>query len=172
MAKLSAEMKYLLVSEPTATETVARLNAVFSDSRWEDRFITLILTVLDPASHEVTMVNAGHMFPLLRHRGGELEEVGKSSDGLPLGVYDEEEYKEESIRLEVGDTITLYSDGITEAMNSREECYGDDRLLEVLARKADSVTEVGQGLLDDVRKFVGTRAQSDDRCVVCFGRTA
>jgi serine phosphatase RsbU (regulator of sigma subunit)/pSer/pThr/pTyr-binding forkhead associated (FHA) protein len=170
MARLSAEMKYRLASEPTPAEAIARVNEVFCDSRWEERFITLILAVLDPKTHEVTIVNAGHMCPLVRHRSGEVEEVGQASDGLPLGVDDEEQFVPDTVQLAEGDVISLYSDGITEAMNSSEDCYGDDRLLAQLAKPADSVTEVGQALLDDVGKFVGGWAQSDDRCVVCFGR--
>ncbi|HIQ20255.1 MAG TPA: FHA domain-containing protein [Planctomycetes bacterium] len=172
MAKLSAEMKYLLASETSATDAVAKLNRVFCDSRWDDRFITLILTVLDPRSHGVTVVNAGHMFPLLRTRSGKVEEVAKASDGMPLGVMEEEEYQADTVQLSPGDCLVLYSDGITEAMNSANECYGDERLQTQLAKPADSVTAVGKGLLEDVRQFVGTRAQSDDRCVVCFGRKA
>jgi serine phosphatase RsbU (regulator of sigma subunit) len=170
MARLSAEMKYRLVSEPTLEKAVAQVNLVFSDSRWEDRFITLILAVLDPKTHHVSMINAGHMFPLLRHKSGEIEEVGKDSNGLPLGVFDEEEYEVDSVQLAPGDTITLYSDGFTEAMNSAQDCYGEERMFARLSAPADSVTAVGQGLLDDVNSFVGTHAQSDDRCLVCFGR--
>lgn len=172
MAKLSAEMRYLLVSEPDPAAAVHRVNKVFSDSRWEDRFITMILVVLDPARHDLVIVNAGHMFPLLRDRAGNVKEVGEEADGLPLGVDEDEVFKHDSVQLAPGDVVTLYSDGITEAMNAADECYGDERLLARLAAPAESVTGVGQGLLEDVRQFVGNRAQSDDRCVVCFGRTA
>jgi len=70
MAKLSSEARYCLVSEATPAAAVSRLNGIFCGSRWEDRFVTLVLTVLDPARHEVCLVNAGHMPPLLRHGSG------------------------------------------------------------------------------------------------------
>ncbi|MBN2296566.1 MAG: SpoIIE family protein phosphatase, partial [Pirellulales bacterium] len=60
VAKLSAEIRYLLVSEKTPAEVIAKLNTIFCGSRWEDRFVTMVLAVLDPARHEVTLVNAGH----------------------------------------------------------------------------------------------------------------
>ena len=70
MAKLSGEVRYCLASEPTPAAAVSRINASFSRSGWQDRFVTFVLAVLDPASSELTVVNAGHMAPLLRQLAG------------------------------------------------------------------------------------------------------
>ena len=75
MAKLSGEVRYCLASEPTAAAAMNRINASFSRSGWDDRFVTFVLAVLDPKRHEVTLVNAGHMPPLLRHGEGQVEGV-------------------------------------------------------------------------------------------------
>ncbi|MBN1911396.1 MAG: SpoIIE family protein phosphatase [Pirellulales bacterium] len=173
VARLSAEIRYNLVSRSSLAEAMARVNEVFCQRRWEDRFITMILAVLDPADHRVTFVNAGHMSPLLHGPQGIVEAVGHAQSGLPLGVDHDVEYEERSITLQPGETITLYSDGITEAMNHRDELYGPKRLWAQLdAANGCGVSELGKRILDDVKRFVGNRPQSDDMCLTCFGRLA
>jgi len=172
MAKLSSETRYCLVSEPTPGAAISRLNQVFCGSRWEDRFVTLVLTVLDPARHEVRLVNAGHMPPLMRHRSGAVEPTGESVGGLPLGVTNDIEYEEACVTLAPGDSLTMYTDGIPDAMNVAHDFYGAKRLEAQLAAPIDGVKALGQHILDDVRRFVGSQAQSDDMCVTCFGRVS
>ncbi len=172
VAKLSAEIHYLLVSEKTPVEAMAKLNAVFCGSRWEDRFVTMVLAVLDPMGHEVTLVNAGHMPPLLSKTDGSVVEVGKVEGGLPLGVDCSLPYEKAVVGLAAGESLTMFTDGITEAMNRQGELYGGARLwTQVGARNEnDDVTALGIRILDDVRQFVGSRSQSDDMCLTCFGR--
>ena len=85
MAKLSAETRYCLASEPDPAQAIGRLNRVFCDSVWEDRFVTMVLAVLDPRRHEVTIVNAGHLPPLWRYWPNGVEPVAEAESGLPLG---------------------------------------------------------------------------------------
>ncbi|MBN2476007.1 MAG: SpoIIE family protein phosphatase [Pirellulales bacterium] len=170
MAKLSAETRFSLASEPAPAAAVGRLNQVFCGSAWDDRFVTLILCVLDPVRHEVTIVNAGHMPPLLRCRSGEVTAVAESETRLPLGVDDTVVYPQYVVQLKPADCLTLYTDGITEAMNGANALYGNERLWAQLRASAEGVGGVGQGILDDVKRFVGARSQSDDMCLACFGR--
>jgi phosphoserine phosphatase RsbU/P len=72
--------------------------------------------------------------------------------------------------LEPGDTVVLYTDGISEAMNAQGDVYGRKRMREALVKSPPGVDEVGQTLLDDVRRFIRGRLQSDDICLVCFAR--
>ena len=170
MAKLSAETRYCLAAEAVPADAVTRLNRVFAGAGWEDRFVTMVLCVLNPATHEVTVVNAGHMSPLLRRADGEVEELPDSQTGLPLGVLEDFAYEQSSLRLEPGQSLALFTDGVTEAMNHANELYGSRRLCEQLRRSPPSIEEIGQAILDDVKRFVGQRSQSDDLCLVCFGR--
>ena len=170
MAKLSSEAHYCLAAESTPTAAVGRLNKIFCESRWEDRFITMVLNVLDPATHELTIVNAGHMAPLRRRADGKVEAVGQEVGGLPLGVYDEGEYEPYSITLAPGDSITLYSDGIPDAMNDNEDFYGEERLLAQLGSELDGVVMMGERILNDIERFVGARRQTDDMCLTCYER--
>jgi len=170
VAKLSAETRYCLASEPTPAAAVRRLNNVFCESRWEGRFVTAVLAVLDPARHEVTIVNAGHMGPLLRRTSGEVEAVGEATGGLPLGVDADVEYGGYPFVLAPGESLTMYTDGITDAMNAAQQFYGLDRLRTQLGRQGDSLDQISRRILDDVQRFVGSQSQTDDMCVACFGR--
>jgi serine phosphatase RsbU (regulator of sigma subunit) len=147
------------------------LNSIFCGSGWEDRFVTLVLAVLDPAENSVTLVNAGHLPPILRRRLGEVEPLGEEISNLPLGVDHDVKYEQAVYPLQPGETLTLYTDGITEAMNSDGDLYGQDRLLKQLAVEVPGVNALGRRLLDDVKRFVGNRSQSDDMCLACFGRS-
>jgi serine phosphatase RsbU (regulator of sigma subunit)/pSer/pThr/pTyr-binding forkhead associated (FHA) protein len=171
MARLSAETRFCLASEPTPVAAIGRLNRVFCGSGWEDRFVTLVLAVLDPARHQVAIVNAGHLPPLLRRGPAAVEKVGESETRLPLGVDEDVTYAQHTFALNSGDCLALYTDGITDAMNDRGDLYGHDRLWAQLASDAQRVSAIGQAILHDVKQFVGTRAQSDDMCLTCFGRS-
>jgi phosphoserine phosphatase RsbU/P len=173
MARLSADARYCLASEPSPAGAVARLNRIFCSSGWEDRFVTLVLTVLDPRRHEVTIVNAGHLPPLLRSGGKVSEAVSEEETRLPLGVDHEVEYVQTTAPLAAGDSLTLFTDGITEAMDEHDGLYGLDRLRAELAAEpapAEGVAGLSRRILADVRRFAGSRSQSDDMCLVSFGR--
>ncbi len=170
MAKLSAEARYCLVMESTPAAAVARLNNCFCDSSWEGRFITLIMAVIDPLRHEVTMVNAGHLAPVMRTAAGKIQELGVGEGRLPLGVDNDVEYHAFTVSLNAGETITVYTDGVSEAMNVGSDLYGVPRLRTAMEQAPASPAALGQYILGDVRRFVGSRAQTDDICMVCFGR--
>jgi serine phosphatase RsbU (regulator of sigma subunit) len=126
----------------------------------------------------VTVINAGHLPPLWRRGPRAVEPVGESEANLPLGVDRDVEYAQHTLPLAPGDSLVLYTDGITEAMNAKDELYGLPRLLSVLdgeiERPATAVAGVatvnllGRRILDDVKRFVGARPQSDDMCLTCF----
>jgi serine phosphatase RsbU (regulator of sigma subunit) len=170
MARLSAETRYCLASEHSPEEAVNRLNRIFCDRSWEDRFVTFVLVVLDPGRHELTVVNAGHMAPLLRRGDGSIESLAEAESRLPLGVDYDVSYQTATIPITSGDCLVLYTDGITEAMNDRGELYGRPRLLDALRSEVDGVRALGLRILDDVKQFVGHCAQADDMCLTCFGR--
>jgi serine phosphatase RsbU (regulator of sigma subunit) len=170
MAKLSAETRFCLASEPEPAQAVARLNRVFCESAWDDRFVTMALALLDPRRHEVTVFNAGHLPPLWRRGVGRVETVAEPESGLPLGVERAVDYVPHRVPLAPGESLIMYTDGITEAMNQNDELYGAARLLRMSAVGADGVSLLGRRILDDVRLFVGATPQSDDMCLECFGR--
>ena len=173
VAKLASEFRICLFSEPTPEAAIARMNNIFCDPRWEDRFVTAALMILQPRSHEVCIVNAGHMAPLLRHADGTIEEIGQDVSGLPIGVAEDMDYEPLTISLAIGDSLTAYTDGIPDAANIRDEFFGIPRLLtEMNAKPFKNVDEMGRHVIDTVRRFAGSQSQTDDMCVTIFGRNA
>ncbi len=169
MAHFCSEVRYCLATSATPAEAVEQLNQDLSSDMLNYHFVTFALCVLDPRTHRLTMVNAGHL-PPLRRRGRAIENLGGTTGGMPLGCDAQRGYEQIELALEPGDTIVLYTDGISEAMNAEGDVYGSQRMRDVIARAPEGVEQVGQVLLDDVRRFVRGRLQSDDICLVCFAR--
>jgi serine phosphatase RsbU (regulator of sigma subunit) len=170
MAKLSGELRSHLASEPDLLAAISHINRSFKRPEWEDRFVTLVAVVLDPASHHLTLVNAGHMAPLLRNGAGEVQSIGEDGVGPPLGVVDGFPYTSATHVLAPGDILTLFTDGISEAMNARGEIYGLQNLCKQVGAPTATAADLAQLILGDVRRFVHGHPQSDDMCLACFGR--
>jgi phosphoserine phosphatase RsbU/P len=172
MAKLSAAVRYCLASEPSASKAVDRINENFCSAGWEGRFATFVLALLDPKTNKVDIVNAGHMPPFVRRANGTVEELAPEISGLPLGVTDGITYESAEITLAPGEMVTMFTDGISEALNPANDLYTLQRLQKQLGLGADNATTLGRAILDDVKHHADNRAQSDDMCLVVFGRNA
>jgi serine phosphatase RsbU (regulator of sigma subunit) len=171
MARLSSDVRFSLATEADPAKAVQQINEGFAHRDWQDRFVTMIAAVVNPKTHELTIVNAGHMAPLLRQRGGQIEEIGEDIAGLPLGVGEGFEFASLTRKLLPGEVVTIFTDGISEAMNSNRDLYGLERLRNELSSPNVTAADLGEFILDDVRRFADGFAQSDDMCLVCFGRT-
>ena len=112
-------------------EVFTRVNDQLCENNGEGMFVTSFMGVLDLNTRELTFVNAGHNPPLLCRKGGGFEFL-KTKPGFVLAGLENMVYKEDSIQLGAGDRIFLYTDGVTEAINSSTELYGDDRLVAAL----------------------------------------
>lgn len=171
MAKLSAEARYCLANTATPAAAVGCLNHALCGNSWGGRFVTLVLAVLDPTAHQVTLVNGGHPTPLLRRRGGQPESDMAVETQLPLGIQAAVTYPQTTIALRPGDCMLLYTDGVPEAANAEGALYGLNRLQALLSQPLRGPTAIGRRICDDVQQFVAGQPPSDDICVVCFGRT-
>jgi serine phosphatase RsbU (regulator of sigma subunit) len=169
MAKLSAETRFALFSEPTPAAAVTRLNERICATNMQ-RFVTMILVVVDPAKHQATIVNAGHMAPLVRRTDAQLEEPSESIAGLPLGVTDALGYEQCEAEINAGDTLTLFTDGINESIDVSGAFYTIDRLRDQVKKLGGEAKLLGPAIIEDVRRFLGKAPQNDDMCLVCFGR--
>jgi sigma-B regulation protein RsbU (phosphoserine phosphatase) len=129
-------------------------------------FVTLFYAVADPGRRTLTYVNAGHNPPLLFRPDGERPTRLKGT-GIILGVMPEAEFGEETIALETGDLLLLYTDGITEAINSREEQFGEERLIETVMNCRDLPPgEIVDRIRDAVTAFSGDEPQFDDQTLM------
>jgi sigma-B regulation protein RsbU (phosphoserine phosphatase) len=171
MAKLSSDVRFWLAREPDPAKALGEINAAFSRHDWDDRFVTMVVAVVDPNSNTLTLVNAGHMPPMLRNSESQVIEIGGEQAGLPIGVIDDYEYESYQQELAPGDFVTIFTDGFSEAMNSVRDLYGIERLAEVIGNREVDTHDLGKHVLDDVREFAGDFPQSDDMCMVCFGRS-
>lgn len=172
MATLSADVRYCLAIERDAAQAVSRINESFCRSGWDDRFATLVVAVLDPSSHRLSIVNAGHLPVFLRDMAGTVRTVGAEESGLPLGVDPEHEYLRVDVDFEPGATLVLYTDGISEAMDHEHRTYGLGRLMRILADPVNNAEELGRRVLGDVERHAAGQVRSDDMCLVCLGRSA
>lgn len=168
MAKLSSEVRIALASGMQPAAAVTHLNERLCQSQ-TDRFVTFVMVVIDAQQHEVAIVNAGHMCPVVRRTSGQIEEPGEPQVGLPLGIADGLVYEQALIRLGGGDTVVLYTDGVNEAMDTTGEFFGIERLHRH-AQASPVVETIGAAIVADVREFIGRGPQNDDMCLVCFGR--
>jgi serine phosphatase RsbU (regulator of sigma subunit) len=122
MARLCSEVRYCLVTSASPVEAVARLNRDLIDPTLDDRFVTFLLGVLDPAKHTLTVVNAGHMPPIVRRwTSGAVDQIGVLEAGPPLGFDVASQFAATSVTIEPGDAIVMYTDGISEATNAKEQ---------------------------------------------------
>jgi phosphoserine phosphatase RsbU/P len=171
MARLSSEVSLLLQIESDPSRVVERLNRNLCASRTEERFITFLLARLDPQRHELTIVNAGHMAPMIRRCDGRIEVIGEECEGPPLGIVDNRLYEAASTSLNPGDVVILYTDGVNEAMDTRGQLFGVELLKQTLATAPCEVGKVGETIRDAVGRHAAGRDQSDDITLLCFGRT-
>ena len=170
MAKASSDARFALATTKTAEEAVCMMNQSLSNMHL-DRFVTMALCLLDHDTHQLTIVNAGHMPPILRRSDGTVENVATEESGVPIGILPDYAYESYSTQLEPGDTVVLYTDGINEAMNADDEQLTTEAILKEM-RICPIKTPEGIG--DQISKLVnqhsGFRPPIDDICMVCIGR--
>ena len=134
-------------------------------------FVTVLYAVYDPATRQLTYSSGGHNSPLLVHADG-TSTLLPLTDGVALGIVSGIPYGENTVTLSPGDTVVLYTDGVTEAMNSEEEEFGLDPLMErFIASPPSDPEETTAAVFDAVNAFAGETPQSDDiTCLVLHCR--
>lgn len=149
MANLQASFRALVSEELSPCALMGKLNEVISNNIAPDKFVTVCYGTIDTTENRLTYASAGHWPPILFRKSGEA--VALKDGGAPLGVFPDRRYEDAELRLDSGDRLVLYTDGLTEAMNSEEEEFGERRLVELCCR------EIGLSaadLLDAIRKEV------------------
>lgn len=127
-----------------------------------DLFVTVFYCMLDPVTGVLRYASGGHASPYLRRADGSVRPLG-GAGGLVLGAMAGVQFPDHAVQLQPGDRLVLYTDGVTEALNSAQEPYGEQRLVaEIGATGVATATALVEGICRSVAKFSGTAPQSDD----------
>jgi len=171
MATFQASLRTLSTSGVALAELVAGVNRyACSNSMGGVRFTTAFLAELDPATGDIVYVNAGHNVPILRKSSGARERL--EAGGIPVGIFAESHYELRTTRLDRGDWLVIFTDGVVEAVNQKDEEYGEPALIRMVDRESGSVpAELLRSLLTDLDRHVGNTPQHDDITCLLLKRT-
>ncbi|HAR94353.1 MAG TPA: stage II sporulation protein E [Deltaproteobacteria bacterium] len=150
------------VGKATASEAISMANSLIAKDAKSGMFVTLFYAMLDAKKKQLRYVNAGHNPPLLaKGCGGDV--VLLCAQGIALGVMDEIDLQEVELDLADNDVVVFYTDGVTEAINGKEEEFGQERLIELVAQNSNlSAQELIDKIKEAVIEFAQGQAQFDD----------
>jgi sigma-B regulation protein RsbU (phosphoserine phosphatase) len=172
MAKVSSDLRYCALTEPRLDTVVTRLNVLLQEAAGLDRFVTLGACLVDPGAHEVSFVSAGHMLPLVFRKAKQAfeEPVSRDITGFPLGTVDGYQYEMAAFRLDPGDTVVLYTDGVTDSRSQNESVFAMEGMMKALGGGPMSPKLIVERLMSAIRQHAVGRKPHDDITVVSFGR--
>jgi phosphoserine phosphatase RsbU/P len=165
MANLQASFRAFASEAVSPGILVSKLNEVISNNIASDKFVTFSYCIIDTMDDRLTYASAGHCPPILFHKSGEA--VSLKEGGTPLGIFPDRKYEDAGLRIESGDRLVLYTDGLTEAMNSDEQEFGERRLVDLGSRKiASGASELVAAIKKEVVGFCNGNFQDDFTLVV------
>ncbi|HLE56617.1 MAG TPA: SpoIIE family protein phosphatase [Rhodothermia bacterium] len=170
MSSLHAAVRAQSQTRASISEVMAEINEYIFENSPSNKFLTLFYGELDPDTGTLKYSNGGHNAPIFVRRSGEVERLDKG--GLPIGMMQGVVYQEASVAFDPGDVLVIYSDGITESINERDEEFEEERLIEVVK---DNLGRSASGIRDRIdealSRFVGTTAPVDDMTLMIIKRT-
>jgi sigma-B regulation protein RsbU (phosphoserine phosphatase) len=168
MAHLHASMRTLVGFDLSLVQLVERANRIYCDSTMAGHYATLVGVRLGPGG-TVEVCNAGHCPPLVM-QGRDVTQI--QATGVPIGLFCAKDYALETLVLEAGDTLVLYTDGVTEAVDATDQPYGEDRLIRLTRGVAGEPPHaIVRACVADVAVFRGGARRLDDATVVAVRRT-
>jgi sigma-B regulation protein RsbU (phosphoserine phosphatase) len=172
MSRLASCVQNVMRYQPDIGEAFSAINEHMCAKMAEGRFVTYVLAVIDPASHEMALCNGGHMSPMIRRSDGTVEEIDESAIGLPIGVIEGYPYAVVRRTLAPGETVLITTDGVDEAMDHDGKLYTRERAGNFLSSTSAHAKDLTLALLADVRRHAAGRPQNDDITIMSFGRLA
>ena len=131
-------------------------------------FVTIFYAILNTRTHEVSYSNGGHNIPYILSREGGVELL-QNTPGMALGIDDTFMYQTKCFSVRSGDALFLYTDGVTEAMNHKDEMFSDQRLKSFLEQRYGATPEdIIRGAVSEVKAFAGDVPQSDDITILAL----
>ena len=164
-------LKGAAIGSTEPCDALHEVNDMLCEKNESMMFVTLLYGIYDPANGELTYANAGHNSPIVVHPDKSCTML-PLTDGIAIGVMPDLEYQQKTITLSPGDTLTFYTDGVTEAMNENEEELGEERLFEILTgASSKEPEEITRAIFEGIKSFVGDAPQSDDITCMTIYRT-
>ncbi len=172
MSNMQATLRALLNRAASLPELAAQASELLYASTPPEKYVTATFVELEPATGGLTFVGAGHVDTVILRANGEA--VTLSSTGTPLGLLPPGlPFGETAQHLGVGDTLVLFSDGVTEAQNEADEEFGEPRLLDVLRQSGGApLDELVNQVIEAIDRFAGGAPQYDDITMLVMRRTA
>ena len=166
MATFQASLKTLSTAQVALPELASNMNRyACTNSQGGLRFTTAFLAEYDPVHRTLDYINAGHNNPILRRASGLIERLDVG--GLPYGIQPEVKYESARVALAPGDWLIIFTDGLVEAENARQDEYGESRLLAAIeAGRTSEPADMLKRLMAELDLFVGNTPQHDD--VTCM----
>jgi len=169
MALLQGSLRTLLAAGHRSADLMTKLNVYLWSSIPDNSLITLFYGELDTRTGDLFYVNAGHNAPMLLRQAGPLERLPATA--LVLGIDPESGFESGHVQIGSGERLLLYTDGIPEAFDPKEEEYGEERLAAFLqARTITPSAELIQELMKDVLRFCGAARVRDDMTLMLIAR--
>ena len=145
------------------SQIMAQMNNAMSEMNENSMFVTLFIGVLDLRTGNLTYSNAGHCAPVLL---GEKPTPVEMDANIPLGIMADWQYTSQSVTLKPGQTLFIYTDGLTEAENNLHEQFGEERMMKALAKSETAPRPLIGNVIKEVHNFVGQAEQSDDLTIL------
>jgi sigma-B regulation protein RsbU (phosphoserine phosphatase) len=165
MSNLQAIVHAMASEEMPPKQLCEKVNRVISSNMTPGKFITFFYSLLDAKQKMLVYTNAGHNRPILVHQDGSWTELKEG--GPVLGLFHECVFEQGEVHLNSGDRLLLFTDGVTEAMNTVQEEFGEERLIEVLGKNRQlRAAELQKKIMEAVTEFSGGDFQDDVTMVV------
>lgn len=173
MTVVLALLRAALRQTDSLEEAVRWMNDCIVDNNPDSTFVTLFIGLFDTKSGKLFYCNGGHISPILQRSDGSATYIPRA-DNPVVGILPDVTFRLHEMRLEPGERLIVYSDGITEAMNERRECYGTERFLQAVASIPLDVSSrmAAESIVDAVQLFSNHCEQSDDITILILNRRA
>jgi len=150
-------------------EIMNRVNAQLAKENQASLFVTMILGIVDTATGRMVYGQGGHNPPILVPAQG--KPIYEPAGGMPLGVFEDAKFGERELQLKPGETLLVYTDGVTEAMNQAKDLFGEDRLEKAVTGVASLSSEkIAERVIEQVEGFVLEAERSDDITLLAIQR--
>ena len=171
MAMCRTNLRAAAISGRSPSAALQRANELILNDSQADAFLSAIYATLDPSTGRLAYANGGHNQPLLIHGAtGEVREL--TARGIILGEFEEVVIEEHQIDFAPGDVLVLYTDGITEAIDTDQRPFGEERLKAVLkAHAGKTPEELVAAVTDALESFIGAEPHADDFTILAVART-